>query len=71
MSSHIEYKMTAQKLAVSRLRTSQIASSKNSQCLSLNSFEDSVENILPQGAQTTHNNAGSLGEELFITTIDK
>jgi hypothetical protein len=70
MSSHIEYKMTAQKLAVSRLRTSQIASSKNSQCLSLNSFEDSVENILPQGAQTTHN-AGSLGEELFITTIDK
>lgn len=69
---HIEYKMTASKLAGQRMKTSNIMSSKNSQCLSLHSYEDS-EVTNPQAAQLTGSGiiAQATGEDLHITTIDK
>jgi hypothetical protein len=41
MPYHLDYKMTASKLAADkRLRTSQVLSSKNSHCLSIQSYDE-------------------------------
>lgn len=69
MPHHLDYKLTAQKLTEKRVKTSQIMSTKNSQCLSLHSYDESrVADFVNQFGPNTYNN---IIDDIMITTIDK
>lgn len=69
MPHHLDYKLTAQKLTEKRVKTSQIMSSKNSQCLSLHSYDESGgADFVNQFGTNTYNN---IIDDIMITTIDK
>jgi hypothetical protein len=69
MPHHLDYKLTAQKLTEKRVKTSQIMSSKNSQCLSLHSYDESGgADFVNQFGPNTYNN---IIDDIMITTIDK
>ncbi len=64
----MDYKLTAQKLTEKRVRTSHIVSSKNSQCLSLNSYDDSAADFGNQFAANSYNN---IIDDIMITNLEQ
>ena len=64
---HLDYRLTAQKLTEKRVRTSHIVSSKNSQCLSLHSYDDSGADFGNHFAANTYNN---IIDEIMLTNND-
>lgn len=70
MPHHLDYKLTAQKLTEKRVKTSHIMSSKNSQCLSLHSYDESGAgaDFIHHFAPSSYNN---IIDDMMITTIDK